>query len=117
MFRIILHALILPAMLWFERHGGPKIPPLRAALFWYLLGVPFMAIEASASGRDWAKVMLQSLVIALFFLPQAYITFRYAVGKKGIGKPLLLFLGLSFITVVAVAFILAKAPAVSGMKL
>jgi positive regulator of sigma E activity len=104
-------------MLWFERHGGPKLPPLRAALIWYLLGIPFMVVEASVSGRDWANVLLQSLVIALFFLPQAYFTFRYARRNQGIGKPFLLFLGLSLVTAFVVALILARAPTVHGMML
>lgn len=117
MFRIIFHTLILPAMLWFERHGGPKLKPLRASLLWYVLGIPFMAIEASAAGREWASVLLQSLVIALLFLPQAYFTFRYAQGKQGIGKAFLLFLGLSLFTVLLAALILAKAPTVHGKML
>ena len=117
MFRIIFHTLILPAMLWFEQRSGKKYPPLRSALIWYLLGIPYMAVEASVAGRDWANVLLHSLVIALFFLPQAYLTFRFAHGQKGIGKPLLVFLGLSLITVLIVALVLARAPVVHGMVL
>jgi len=114
MVRIILHALILPGILWLERRGGPKPPPLRAALIWYLLGIPLMAVEASVSGRDWANILLQSLIIALFFLPPAYMTFRYAQGKQGIGKPFLLFLGLSLLAGFLAALVLARAPFVNG---
>lgn len=115
MLRIILHTLILPAMLWLERRGGPKLPPLRAALAWYVLGVPLMAVEASVSGRDWPAILLQSLLVALFFLPPAYWAFRYAKGRKGIAKPFLLFLALSLLAGLVAAFVLARAPIVQGL--
>src|SRR5512135_1200717 len=107
MLRIILHTLVLPAMLWIERRGGPKPEPLRAALVWYVLGIPLIAVEASVSGRDWAGVLLQSLLVALFFVPPAYWAFRYAKGKKGIGKPFLVFLGLSLLAAFVAAAVLA----------
>lgn len=114
MLRIILHTLVLPAMLWLENRGAPKPRPLRAALVWYALGIPLMAVEASVSGRDWPNVLLQSLVVALFFLPPAYVSFRYAAGKRGILKPFLLFLGLSLLAGFVVAAVLARAPLVQG---
>ena len=116
MLRIILHTLIRPAMLWLERRGGPKPEPLRAALIWYALGVPLMAVEASVSGRDWPAILLQSLIVALFFLPPAYLAFRYAKGRKGIGKPFLLFLLLSVLAGFVAAAVLARAPIVQGLK-
>jgi hypothetical protein len=116
MLRIILHTLILPAMLWLEGHGAPRPRPLRAALLWYALGIPLMAVEASASGRDWASVLLQSLVVALFFLPPAYLSFRFAAGKKGILKPFLLFMALSLLAGFVAAAVLARAPLVQGIK-
>lgn len=115
MLRIILHTLILPAMLWLERRGGPKLPPWRAAIVWYALGVPLMAVEASVSGRDWPGILLQSLVVALFFLPPAYLSFQYAKGKKGIGKAFLLFLGLSLLAGFVAAAVLARAPIAQGL--
>lgn len=116
MVRIILHTLVLPAMLWLERRGRPKLSPLRAALTWYALGVPLMAIEASVSGREWAGVLLQSLLVALFFLPPAYLAFRYAKGRKGILKPFLLFLALSLLAGFVAAAVLARAPLVQGLE-
>jgi hypothetical protein len=116
MVRIILHALILPAMIWLERHGAPRLYPVRAALAWYLLGIPFMIVEASVSGHDWPKILLQSLIIALFFLPAAYFAFRYSSGgKRGIWKPFLLFLLLSLVSGFAAAAVLARAPTVRGI--
>lgn len=116
MLRIILHTLILPAMLWLENRGAPKPRPVRGALIWYALGVPLMAVEASASGRDWATVLLQSLVVALFFLPPSYLSFRYAAGKRGILKPFLLFLALSLLAGFVAAAVLARAPLVQGVQ-
>lgn len=116
MLRIILHTLVLPAMLWLERRGGPKLQPARATFAWYLLGIPLMAVEASASGRDWPVILLHSLLAALFFLPPAYLAFRYAQGKEAIGKAFLLFLGLSLLAGFMAALVLARAPQVQGMR-
>ncbi len=112
MVRILLHALILPAMLWLERRGGLRVAPVRAAATWYLLGVPLMAVEAYASGREWSGVLVQSLLVALFFLPPAWFAFRYARKRGGIGRPFLLFLGLSVLTGFIAAAFLAHAPLV-----
>jgi len=115
MIRIILHTLAFPALLWLERHGGPRLYPARAALAWYAIGVPIMAIEAAVSGREWFKTLIQSLIIALFFLPAAYFSFRYSDGgRRGIWKPFLLFLLLSVISGFAAAAVLARAPEVRG---
>mgnify|MGYP000269904730 CR=1 FL=1 len=115
MIRIILHALAFPAMLWLERKGGPKLPPLRATLAWYALGIPLMTVEASVGGRDWPIILLQNLLIALFFLPPAYLAFRSARGKKGVAGPFALFLALSLLAGFVVASILARAPSVQGV--
>ena len=114
MIRVILHILIMPAMLLLERRGAPRLTPSRAALIWYLLGVPLIIVEASAAGRDWPGILLQSLIIALFFLPPVYFAFRFARRFGGIWRPFLLYLALSFIAGLAVAAFLAHAPYVLG---
>lgn len=115
MLRILLHTLILPAMLWLDRKHGPHLQPFRGALAWYGLGVPLMLVEAAASpGPDRLTIFLQSLTIALFFVPPAYFAFRYARNSKGIGKPFLLFLILAVIAGIAAGLALARAPVVKG---
>lgn len=115
MVRILVHILILPAMLWLERRGRGRLPPLRAAGIWYLLGIPLMAVEAAASkGPDRIAILLQSLLVGLFFLPPAYLAFRHARRTGGIGGPFLLFISLSLVAVLAVALVFARAPVVRG---
>lgn len=115
MLRILLHVLVLPAMLWLERKHGPHLEPSRGAVVWYLLGIPLMAVEAAASpGPDRVTILLQSLLIALFFVPPAYFTFRYAKASRHIGKSLALFLVLAVIAGVAAGLVLARAPIVRG---
>jgi hypothetical protein len=115
MLRILLHTLVLPAMLWLDRKHGPHLEPFRGALTWYALGIPLMAVEATASpGPDRVTIFLQSLLIALFFLPPAYFAFRYARNSKGIGKPFLLFMVLAVIAGVVAGLALARAPIVKG---
>ncbi len=114
MLRILLHILVMPAMLWLERRSGPRLRPSRAALAWYVLGLPLMAVEASVSGRDGMPVFLQSAIVALFFLPPAYFAFRYARRHGGVWKPFLLYLALSCIAGVVAALSLAHAPLVLG---
>src|SRR5690349_6326058 len=109
MLRILLHTLVLPAMLWLDRKHGHHLGPLRAAAAWYLLGIPLMLVEAAASpGPDRPSIFLQSLLIALFFVPPAYFAFRYARATRGVGKPFLLFLFLAIIAGVAAALALAR---------
>lgn len=115
MLRIVLHALILPFMFWLEKRGLARLSPLRGALLWYALGVPFMAVEASASGSDWATVLLQSVTIALFFIPAAYFAFRRRRAKGGIWRPFLTFLLLSLLAGFVAAVVLARAPIVRGI--
>ena len=115
MLRILLHALVLPAMLWLDRKHGPHLEPSRGAVVWYALGIPLIAVEAMASpGPDRAVILLQSLTIALFFVPPAYFAFRYARKQKGIGKPFLLFIVLAIIAGVVAGLVLARAPIVKG---
>lgn len=115
MLRILLHTLVLPAMIWLDRKHGPHFKPFRGALVWYALGVPLMAVEASASpGPDRLTIFTQSLMIAVFFVPPAYFAFRYARNSRGIGKPFLLFLVLAVIAGVAAGLALARAPIVRG---
>lgn len=115
MLRILLHVLVLPAMLWLERKHGPHLEPSRGAVVWYALGIPLMAVEAAASpGPDRVTIFLQSLVIALFFVPPAYFTFRYAKKSGRIGRPFLLFLVMAGIAGVAAGLALARAPIVRG---
>ena len=115
MLRILIHTLILPAMLWLDRRHGQHWPPLRGALVWYALGIPLIAVEAAASpGPDRAAILLQSLIIALFFLPPAYFAFRYARSSQSISKPFLLFIALAVIAGVAAGLALARAPVVRG---
>ncbi len=114
MVRILAHVLILPAMLWLDRRSVKKLPPLHAAVIWYLLGVPLMLIEALATGNDRIPVLLQSVLTALFFLPPAYFGFRYAARRGGILKPFLLYLALSVIAGFVVALTLARTSEVLG---
>jgi len=115
MLRILFHTLVLPSMLWLDRKHGPHFQPFRGALVWYALGVPLMIVEAAASpGPDRLAIFLQSLLIALFFVPPAYFAFRYARASKGIGKPFLLFLFLAVIAGIAAGLALARAPIVKG---
>ena len=115
MLRILFHAIILPLMLWLDKRGWLKFHPLGGALSWYALGIPLMIVEASASGREWANILLQSLLVALFFLPPAYFAFRYAKSSRSIWKPFLLFLGLSLVAAFVAALALARAPLVNGV--
>jgi len=115
MLRIFFHVTVLPAMLWWERKHGHRLEPYRAAGVWYVLGVPLMIVEAAASpSPDRASILLQSLLVALFFVPPAYFAFRYARKSRGIGRPLLLFLVLSVVAGVAAGIVLARAPVVKG---
>ncbi|HTK60111.1 MAG TPA: hypothetical protein VL283_02800 [Candidatus Baltobacteraceae bacterium] len=115
MLRILLHTLVLPAMLWLDRRHGPHLAPFRGALAWYALGIPLMAVEAAASpGPDRATIFLQSLLVALFFVPPAYFAFRYARNTRSIGKPFLLFIVLAIIAGIAAGLALARAPIVKG---
>ena len=115
MLRVIIHIAVLPAMLWLERRYGPKLPPSRNALLWYLLGLPLIAVEAAATpGPDRLTGTLQNLVIALFYVPPAYFMFRSA--QKGASAPraFLLYLLLAAIATVAAGLALARAPVVRG---
>jgi hypothetical protein len=115
MLRILFHTLVLPAMLWLDRKHGPHLPPLKGALTWYALGIPLIAVEAAASpGPDRAAILLQSLIVALFFVPPAYFAFRYARKTDSISKPFLLFIVLAVIAGVAAGLALARAPIVRG---
>lgn len=113
MLRIFLHMMVLPAMLWLERHGRSRLRPLHAALVWYALGVPLIAVETSASpGPDRLTFLLQSLFIALFFLPPAYFAFKYAERRQRIIVPFLVFIVLALVAGVVAAIVLAHAPVV-----
>lgn len=115
MLRILLHALVLPAMIWLDRKHGPHFGPFRGALVWYALGVPLMAIEAAASpGPDRIVIFTQSFTIAMFFVPPAYFALRYARNGKSVVKPFLLFLVLAVIAGVVAGLVLARAPIVRG---
>ena len=115
MLRIFLHVLVIPAMLWLDRRYGTHLRPSRAALVWYLLGIPLAAVEAAAtSGSDRAAIFLQDLIVALFYLPPAFFCFRYAQKHRGIAKPFALYLLLAFIASVVVALVLAQAPVARG---
>lgn len=115
MLRVLFHVAVLPAMLWLERRYGPKLSPSRNALVWYLLGMPLIAIEASASaGPDRLVVALQSLVVALFYVPPAYFAFRFAQKGAGTAKAFLLYVALAVIATAAAGLFLARAPFVAG---
>jgi hypothetical protein len=74
-----------------------------------------MLVEAySSSGPGQMALFLQSLMIALFFVPPAYFAFSYSAKSRSIFKPLLLFMFLSIIAGVAAGLVLARAPIVSG---
>lgn len=115
MLRILLHVLVIPAMLWLDRRYGVHLRPSRAAIVWYILGIPLAAVEASAvSGSDRAAILLQELFVALFYLPPAFFCFRYAQKHPGVAKPFALYLLLSLIASVVIALVLAQAPVVRG---
>ena len=115
MLRILFHVLVLPAMLWFDRKHGTHLQPSRGAVVWYLLGIPLIAVEAAAAPcPDRLTILLQSLLIAMFFVPPAYFTFRYALTRRTIGRPFLLFLALAVIAGIVAGLALARAPIVSG---
>jgi hypothetical protein len=115
MLRIILHAIVLPAMLWLDRRHGWKLAPWRAAGIWFLLGVPLMAVEASASaGSDRVAVFLQSVFVAVFFLPPAYFAFRHARKDASVGAAFALYVLLSLVAAFVAALALARAPVVRG---
>ncbi|MEK7545744.1 MAG: hypothetical protein AAB554_01545 [Patescibacteria group bacterium] len=115
MLRIFLHVLVLPALLWFDRRYGTHLKPSRAAIVWYLLGIPLAAVEAAASfGHDRAAIFLQDAAVALFYLPPAYFAFRYARKSGGIGKPFALYLFLAFISSLVAGLVMARAPMVGG---
>ncbi len=114
MIRILLHLLILPAMLWLDRRNAARPVPMRSALMWYALGVPLMLIEARASGDASKPIFLQSLLVTLFFLPPAYLAFRYARRRGGVLKPFLLYLVLSCAAGLVSALVLAQTPGILG---
>ena len=115
MLRILLHTLVLPVMLWLDRRHGQHLDPRHGAAIWYALGVPLMMVEAAASpGPDRLMILLQSLLIALFFVPPAYFAFRYAKTSKRVGLPFLLFLVLAVIAGIVAGLALARAPIVRG---
>jgi len=115
MLRILLHVIVLPVMLWLDRRYGAHLRPSRAAVIWYLLGVPLAAVEASASsGPDRLALFFQDIIIAMFFIPPAYFAFRYARRGGGIGKSFALYVLLALIASVVAALALARAPVVRG---
>lgn len=115
MLRIILHAVVLPVMLWLDRRHGWKLHPGRAAGIWFLFGLPLMAVEASASaGPDRVSVFLQSVFVAVFFLLPAYFAFRHARKGASVGKSFALYVLLSLVAAFVAALTLARAPVVRG---
>lgn len=118
MLRVLLHVAVLPAMLWLERRYGPKLSPSWNALAWYLLGIPLIAVEASASaGPDRLVIALQSLVIALFYIPPAYFAFRFARKGASTARAFMLYIALAVVATVAAGILLAHAPYVGGFIL
>ncbi len=115
MLRVILHVLVLPVMLWLDRRYAARLRPWQAALIWYLIGLPLAAVEASASaGPDRIAVFLQSALIAAFYLPAAYFTFRFARKGATIAKAFALYVALALLATIVAGLVLAQAPAVSG---
>ena len=115
MLRILLHAAVLPVMLWLDRRHGWKLAPARASAVWYALGVPLMAVEASAAaGPDRIAVFVQSVFIAAFFVPPAYFAFRHARANASVGKAFALYVALSALAALVAALALARAPIVRG---
>lgn len=114
MIRMLLHALILPAMLWVERKSVARFAPGKATLLWLMLGVPLMLLEALSSGVSKMWLFLQSLASAVFFLPAAYAAFRLAHRRGRLWLPLLAYLALSILAGVLSGLVLAHTPFAFG---
>lgn len=114
MIRIVLHMLILPAMLWVERRSASRLSPRQATVWWFLLGVPLMLLEALDSDVSRAWLFLQSLLTAVFFLPAVYVAFRLASARGRMWLPLFAYLALSIVAGVLAGLVLAHTPFAFG---
>lgn len=117
MLRILIHVALVAVVLWHQRHGGYRRHPFMLAVLWYAAGVPFMLLESLfVSGRMLTGVLLQNMLVALFFVPPAWVAFAHArKTRRGILRPFLLYVGLALVATLVAGLVLARADSVRGL--
>lgn len=116
MLRIALQVLFVLGILLYQRQTRYRQHPLTLAAVWYAFGLPLILVESDvAVGTPFSLLTLQNMLIALFYVPPAFIAFKHArERRKGIWGPFGAYLLLALLATALAAFVLARADIASG---
>lgn len=119
MLNILFHLLLTLAILWYQRRLNYRTNPFVLTLLWYAVGAALIFIEtAIVTGRAYSGVLLQGVVVELFFVPAVYFALRSAGRRQGgLLRPMFFFLLFSLVSLLAAGFFLAYADVVRGLDL
>ena len=118
MFNIVAHLTLALGLLWYQRRMKYE-PKLRIlTIFWYGAGTLLIFVESFILTGDFvSSLLLQGMVIELFYILPMYLSFRHhKKHKHDIFHAFFFFLVYAAIATLAAGWMLANANVVGGIN-
>jgi hypothetical protein len=117
MISIIFHLLLTLGILWYQERLRYRAKPWQLSLLWYGVSLLLVFIETAVlTGRAFSGLFAQGAVVAVFYVPAAFFSFRWAEHKrKGLAGPMAVFMTFAIFSTLVAALFLARAEHVRGL--
>lgn len=118
MLSIFLHLALTAAILWYQQKMRFEPSSLYLTVLWYLVSVASSLIETTVQTATWLSGMfLQSLILAIFYLPPVFFSLRLAKRKRlPVWKSMAFFLCASIISTVVASMAFVYVPFIQHLN-
>ena len=118
MLSIVFHLLLTAGVIWYHKARDYKVHALTLTVGWYAVSAALVFIGMAALTGDWLSGMLvQGMVVGLFYAPAVFITLRWAERRKaGLGSTFGFFMLMAVVATAIASVVLARAEIVKGLS-